>query len=73
MQFLTVSLVPERSFGVVRTWKSCARNASNALRGTGVNGNGAIIHYRAAEDTCSSADASSMLLLDSGGQVVDTT
>ena len=37
-------------------------------RAAGVDGNGAIIHYRAAEDTCSTADSSSMLLLDSGAQ-----
>lgn len=34
----------------------------------GANGNGAIIHYRAEESTCATVDATSQLLLDSGGQ-----
>jgi Xaa-Pro aminopeptidase len=34
----------------------------------GAGSNGAVIHYRAQEGTCRSVDASTMLLLDSGGQ-----
>lgn len=39
----------------------------------GVNGNGAIIHYRAEASTCATLTKSDMLLLDSGGQYVDGT
>jgi len=34
----------------------------------GANGNGAIIHYRAQEETCKHVDGNTLLLLDSGGQ-----
>ena len=34
----------------------------------GANGNGAIIHYRAEASTCATVDASTLLLVDSGGQ-----
>jgi len=34
----------------------------------GANSNGAIIHYRAAPETCSVVDKTTLLLLDSGGQ-----
>eukprot|EP01038_Epipyxis_sp_PR26KG_P007198 gene7198-9823_t len=39
----------------------------------GVNENGAIIHYRAAEGTCKVLTNNDMLLLDSGGQYHDGT
>lgn len=34
----------------------------------GANGNGAIIHYRAEAHTCATVDATTLLLVDSGGQ-----
>ncbi len=34
----------------------------------GYKGNGAIVHYRAKEETCASIEADGILLLDSGGQ-----
>lgn len=39
----------------------------------GVNGNGAIIHYRAEETSCKLLTSEDMLLLDSGGQYEDGT
>ena len=39
----------------------------------GANGNGAIIHYRAEEASCSAVDDKSLLLLDSGAQYEDGT
>ncbi len=48
--------------------KAAPAPTSCLARAAGVDGNGAIIHYRAAEDTCSTADSGSMLLLDSGAQ-----
>eukprot|EP00878_Enallax_costatus_P008513 GHUV01008900.1.p1 GENE.GHUV01008900.1~~GHUV01008900.1.p1 ORF type:complete len:383 (+),score=74.73 GHUV01008900.1:673-1821(+) len=34
----------------------------------GANGNGAIIHYRAQQETCKTVDGNTLLLIDSGGQ-----
>ena len=39
----------------------------------GVNGNAAIIHYRAQPTTCATLTNQDMLLLDSGGQYLDGT
>ena len=39
----------------------------------GYKGNGAIVHYRAQEDTCASIENNGMLLVDSGGQYLDGT
>lgn len=39
----------------------------------GYNGNGAIIHYRAQEDSCAHIKPEGILLLDSGGQYLDGT
>lgn len=39
----------------------------------GYKGNGAIVHYRAMEDTCKTIENEGMLLTDSGGQYVDGT
>lgn len=39
----------------------------------GYKGNGAIVHYRAQEDTCATIQNDGMLLLDSGGQYLNGT
>jgi len=39
----------------------------------GIGPNGAVIHYKAQEDTCSPITPNSLLLIDSGGQYVDGT
>ena len=39
----------------------------------GVNGNGAIVHYRAVPGTCKMLGQDDMMLLDSGGQYLDGT
>ncbi len=39
----------------------------------GYQGNGAIVHYRAQEETCAEIKAEGILLLDSGGQYLDGT
>ena len=39
----------------------------------GYQGNGAIVHYSATEDSCAEAKPQGMLLLDSGGQYLDGT
>lgn len=39
----------------------------------GFKGHGAIIHYRAQEDTCATIQGDGMLLIDSGGQYLDGT
>ena len=39
----------------------------------GVNSNGAIVHYRAAEASCKTLTKNDMMLLDSGGQYLDGT
>lgn len=39
----------------------------------GYKGNGAIVHYRAEEETCASIHNEGMLLIDSGGQYLDGT
>jgi len=39
----------------------------------GYKGNGAIVHYRAQEDTCATVQNEGMLLIDSGGQYLNGT
>jgi Xaa-Pro aminopeptidase len=39
----------------------------------GVDGNGAIVHYRAERQTCSTVTSNSMVLIDSGGQYEEGT
>lgn len=39
----------------------------------GVNSNGAIVHYRAIQETCKQLTNNDMMLLDSGGQYLDGT
>ena len=39
----------------------------------GVNSNGAIVHYRAVQETCKQLTNNDMMLLDSGGQYLDGT
>ena len=43
----------------------------DTIAGSGANG--AIIHYRAEEETCARLDTHKLFLLDSGGQYIDGT